>query len=81
MSQQGNLSLPMSTSSLSGNQGEFSVERYVRWLDIAVGAPSGADTDKVAALLRIAGVPTADADAIAKGVLNLRATTAQPTTY
>ena len=67
----------MSTSSLSGNQGDFSIERYMRWLDIADGAPTGADTGKVAALLRNAGVPVADADAIAKGILNLRAATAQ----
>ena len=65
----------MSTSSLSGNQGDFSIERYMRWLDIAVGAPTGADTGKVVALLRNAGVPVADADAIAKGILNLRAAT------
>lgn len=49
----------------------------MRWLDIAVGAPSGADTSKVAALLLNAGVPAADADAIATGVLNLRVATAQ----
>lgn len=44
----------------------------MRWLDIAVAAPTEADSSKVAALLRDAGAPPADAEAIAKGMSNLQ---------
>ena len=44
----------------------------MRWLDIAVAAPTEADSSKVAALLRDAGAPPSDAEVIAKGMSNLQ---------
>jgi hypothetical protein len=66
----------MSTS-LTANQSGVSVERYMRWLQIAVAAQTGTSTEKLVLLLREAGAPTADSEAIAAGVSNLRATTSR----
>ncbi|MGF6465130.1 hypothetical protein [Paraburkholderia youngii] len=61
----------MSTS-LGATQSEVSVKRYMRWLEIAVSMQSGTSEGKLVSLLREAGAPEADAEAIAAGISNLR---------
>ncbi|WP_176060972.1 hypothetical protein [Paraburkholderia sp. BCC1876] len=66
----------MSTS-LSATQGGISVERYMRWLEIAVATQTATSEGKLVSLLREAGAPMADSEAIAAGVSNLRAATSK----
>ncbi|MFM0185539.1 hypothetical protein PQR25_07095, partial [Paraburkholderia nemoris] len=66
----------MSTS-LAVNQSGFSVELYMRWVEMAVAAQTGMSEGKLVSLVREAGAPMADSEAIAKGVSNLGAATSR----
>lgn len=61
----------MSTS-LAATQGGISVERYMRWLEIAVATQTGTSEGKLVSLLKEAGAPMADSEAIAAGISNQR---------
>ncbi|MDR6412374.1 UNVERIFIED_ORG: hypothetical protein ABIC62_005834 [Burkholderia sp. 1595] len=66
----------MSTS-LSVTPSGISVERYMRWLEKAVSTQTGTSEGTLVSLLREAGAPMADSEAIAAGVSNLRAATSR----
>lgn len=65
------------SKSLAATHGSVNVERYMHLLEMAMTAPQGTHEGKLVSLLREAGAPMADSEAIAAGVSNFRTVTSQ----